>query len=178
MPPWLPEPGYGHFAGEQRLTDEQVRTIQEWVTQGAPEGTASGLPAAPKVSGNWELGKPDLILELPRPYVLPATGDRGRDVFRNFIVRVPVETKRYVRAIELRPSNPGIFHHAKMLVDRQGGSRRRETELAWGLRAWISRSSPRASIPTATSFPGSPAPHPFPEPTIWPGVPIPERTLF
>jgi mono/diheme cytochrome c family protein len=48
MPPWLPEPGYGHFAGGQRLTDEQVRTIQEWVTQGAPEGTASGSPAAPK----------------------------------------------------------------------------------------------------------------------------------
>jgi hypothetical protein len=132
MPPWLPEPGYGHFAGEQRLTDEQVRTIQEWVTQGAPEGTARGLPAAPKFSGNWELGKPDLILELPRPYVFPATGDKGRDVFRNFIVRVPVETTRYVRAIELRPSNPRIFHHANMLVDRQGASRRRETEPGMG----------------------------------------------
>jgi tetratricopeptide (TPR) repeat protein len=67
-------------------------------------------------------------LELPRPYVLPASGDKGRDVFRNFVVRVPVETPRYVRAIELRPSNPKIFHHANMLVDRGGASRSRETE--------------------------------------------------
>jgi hypothetical protein len=71
-------------------------------------------------------------LELPRPYVLPATGNKGRDVFRNFIVRVPVETTRYVRAIELRPTNPRILHHANMLVDRQGASRRRETEPGMG----------------------------------------------
>jgi len=132
MPPWLPESGYGHFADEQRLTAEEIRTIQEWVAQDAVEGELGSLPQAPKLPETWALGKPDLVLELPRPYVLPASGDQGRDVFRNFVVRVPVETTRYVRAIELRPNNPKVFHHANMLVDRGGVSRSRETEPGTG----------------------------------------------
>ena len=132
MPPWLPEPGYGNFADEQRLTDDEIRIFQEWAAQGAVEGNPAGLPPAPNLLGGWELGKPDLELELPRPYVLPASGDKGRDVFRNFVVRVPIETTRYVQAIELRPSNPKIFHHANVLVDRGGASRRRETEPGMG----------------------------------------------
>ena len=36
MPPWLPEPGYGDFADEMRLTPQQIQTIQDWVAQGAP----------------------------------------------------------------------------------------------------------------------------------------------
>jgi len=128
MPPWLPEPGYGDFADEQRLTAEEIRVIQEWIAQGAVEGEPEGLPPVPDFSEGWQLGKPDLILELPRPYALPAKGDRGRDVFRNFVIRVPVETTRYVRAMELRPNNPKIFHHANILVDRAGVSRSREAE--------------------------------------------------
>src|SRR5712692_8496651 len=30
MPPWLPEPGYGAFIGERRLSDAQIRSIEEW----------------------------------------------------------------------------------------------------------------------------------------------------
>ena len=132
MPPWLPEAGYGHFAEERRLTGEEIRIIQEWVAQGAVEGNPAGLPPAPSFPDKWELGEPDLVLKMPKPYILPARGDQGRDVFRNFIVRVPVETTRYVRAIELRPGNPKIFHHANILVDRGGTSRSRETESGMG----------------------------------------------
>src|SRR5215469_12656275 len=45
MPPWLPEPGYGDFAGERRLSDAQISTIAEWVQQGMPEGARSDLPS-------------------------------------------------------------------------------------------------------------------------------------
>jgi len=38
MPPWLPEPGYGDFDGERRLTGTQLRLIAEWVREGASEG--------------------------------------------------------------------------------------------------------------------------------------------
>src|SRR5579863_1185393 len=34
MPPWLPEEGYGEFAGERRLTDVQIRLIAAWVKDG------------------------------------------------------------------------------------------------------------------------------------------------
>ena len=67
MPPWLPEPGYGHFAGEQRLTAKEIRDIAEWAAQGAMEGSPDRLPPAPNIFESWELGKPDLISEMPRP---------------------------------------------------------------------------------------------------------------
>ena len=47
MPPWLPEHGYGDFANESRLTDEEIRLIVEWVRSGAPRGPASETPPPP-----------------------------------------------------------------------------------------------------------------------------------
>src|SRR6266850_5723027 len=48
MPPWKAEPGHGDFLNERRLTDAQIQLIQLWVKQGAVEGSAADLPAAPK----------------------------------------------------------------------------------------------------------------------------------
>src|SRR5260370_29007483 len=47
MPPWLPEPGYGEFIGERRLSDAQIRWIEDWARAGAPEGSASDAPPLP-----------------------------------------------------------------------------------------------------------------------------------
>jgi len=41
MPPWLPAPGFGDFADERRLRDAQIETIEQWVREGAPEGSPS-----------------------------------------------------------------------------------------------------------------------------------------
>jgi len=38
MPPWLPEKGYGDFADERRLTNEQIALIAKWVQSGMPQG--------------------------------------------------------------------------------------------------------------------------------------------
>src|SRR5690242_16120471 len=47
MPPWKPEPGFGEFTGEDRLTDQQIGIIQRWVDGGALQGDPSMLPAMP-----------------------------------------------------------------------------------------------------------------------------------
>src|ERR1700722_10049376 len=41
MPPWLAQHGYGDFAGERRLTADEIATIATWVKDGASEGSAS-----------------------------------------------------------------------------------------------------------------------------------------
>src|ERR1043165_940784 len=61
MPPWKAEPGYGHFANERRLTDEQIATIKMWAESGAPEGDTA-KPEPPKFADGWLGGKPDKIL--------------------------------------------------------------------------------------------------------------------
>jgi hypothetical protein len=122
MPPWLPEPGHGEFAGERRLHDDQIALIAKWVESGAPEGNPAHAPKPPTFSGGWQLGTPDLVLTLPEPYVLPpfdsAQGRPGtRDVFRNFVIPVPITTTRYVRAVEFRADRPQVLHHADVAID-------------------------------------------------------------
>ena len=123
MPPWPPEPGKGDFAGSRRLTDAQVAAFRQWAASGAPEGRAADLPPTPRFVEGWALGKPDLIVALDRPYTLAASGP---DVFRNFVLRLPLDRRRFVRAIEIRPGNRRAVHHANVLVDRTGSARSRD----------------------------------------------------
>src|ERR1051326_1067237 len=121
MPPWLPEPGYGDFAGLLRLSADQIRLIQQWTSQGGVEGEPNELPPLPKWSEDWLLGEPDLIVTMPLSYTLPA---EGKDVYRNFVIPTSLATRRYVKAVEFRPGNPKIVHHAFLYIDRTRQSRR------------------------------------------------------
>ena len=123
MPPWKPQSGYGGpFVGERRLNDEQIALIQKWVADGAVAGAAAALPQMPVFrDGGWQLGVPDLVITMPRPYTLP-NGDR--DIFRNFVIPIPSSETRYVKGLEFQPSNRGVAHHATMRIDQTSASRR------------------------------------------------------
>ena len=125
MPPWLPEPGYGDFIEERRLSNAQIQLIQNWVKQGFPAGLSDNAPAGPKFTSEWQLGRPDLVLQVPRPYQL---GADGPEVFWNFIVPMPITATQWIRAIEIRPGNPRVVHHASIILDRSRAARRREQE--------------------------------------------------
>ena len=121
MPPWKPEPGYGHeFVGARRLDPQQIGLIQQWVDGGAVEGDPADLPPPPVVVPGWRLGEPDLIVRLPDPYALPAG---GADILRNFVIPAPIREGRYVRAFEFHPGNSRVVHHANIRVDRTRRSR-------------------------------------------------------
>jgi hypothetical protein len=119
MPPQLPEPGYGDFAGDPRLTQDQIATIAAWASNGAPEGTVDDIPPPPTFPEGWQLGKPDLVLEAGSSFQLPAAGP---DLYWNVIFTPNVTTRRWVRAIEIRPGQPRLVHHANLLVDRAGSA--------------------------------------------------------
>src|SRR5579872_3727277 len=125
MPPWLPEPQELKFADEQRLSDAEIDRITKWVEQGEIEGEAKDLPPAPKFVEGWRLGKPDMVLTASKPLTLPPS---GTDTYWNFIFPVPIQGTRWVKAVEIRPGDKQYVHHANILVDRAGASRKRETE--------------------------------------------------
>jgi Flp pilus assembly protein TadD/mono/diheme cytochrome c family protein len=127
MPPWLPAHGYGDFLGERRLNDEDLRLIRKWVESGMPEGNPTEAPAEPHYDAAWQMGKPDLILPIERPYILPAS---GTDVFRNFVLPYPLAQTHFIRAMEILPGTPQAVHHANVLIDRTA-SYRRDHPAAW-----------------------------------------------
>jgi Tfp pilus assembly protein PilF len=129
MPPWLPEKGYGDFADDRRLTSGQIETISKWVRDGAPEGPAGTIPPPPDFTpagpdDAWQLGKPDLVLEAGGSFELPAA---GRDIYWNFIFTPNLAARQWVRAIEIRPGQPRVVHHANLLVDRTGSAHLQES---------------------------------------------------
>ena len=125
MPPWLPDPSELKFADELRLSEEEIATIQAWVDQGEIEGHPADLPARPAFSVGWQLGKPDVIVRAEKPYQLPAS---GTDSYWNFVFRTPVHRSQWLKAIEIRPGDKRLVHHANVLVDREESGRRLEKE--------------------------------------------------
>jgi len=125
MPPWKSEPHGAEFVGQQRLTDAEIDTLQRWIAGGAPEGNPADLPPVPEWPDEWQLGRPDLIVQSSTPYTLPA---EGTDAFRLFVIPIPVDGSRYVAGIEFRPENARVVHHATIMVDPTPFSRERNAQ--------------------------------------------------
>jgi hypothetical protein len=117
MPPWHPEPGHGEFRGSLRLSDAEVAAVKAWVDGGMPEGPADKLPPLPSFPSGWQLGEPDLVLEMPVGFPVPAA---GRDLYRNFVLPVGLPEDRWITAIEVRPSARSVLHHILFFLDDSG----------------------------------------------------------
>lgn len=126
MPPWKAEANYGHFLNERRLTDAQIATITQWAAAGAPQGDPAAAPPLPTfVDQGWPLGKPDLVVTTPQPFTVPAG---GRDVFRCFVIPLNIPKDQYVTAVEFRPSDRKVVHHALLFLDRRGQARAKDEQ--------------------------------------------------
>ena len=120
MPPWHADPAVGTFSNARGLTDAEKDTIVRWVDAGAPEGDASALPPAPRFSDGWQIGTPDVVIEMPEAFEVPAEGT----VDYQFAAADSNFTEdRWVRAIELRAGARPVVHHILLYVRDPSGAR-------------------------------------------------------
>lgn len=120
MPPWMPETGFGSFQHERRLSAEEKGMMLQWLHEGAREGDVADLPKMPAWTNGWQLGTPDIVVKLSKPYDLAA---EGSDVYRNFVLPLPLTSNRYVKALEFLSGSTRGIHHAFMDVDQLHASR-------------------------------------------------------
>jgi len=121
MPPWKADPSDGPFVGQHPLADAEIGMIRTWVDEGAAEGSARLAAPATTWTEGWQIGNPDLVITLPQPYTLPP---EGTDAFHIFVLPIPTDAVRFVRALEFRPGNARVVHHANIRIDKTPASRR------------------------------------------------------
>jgi hypothetical protein len=113
MPPWFADSSTGHFSNDPSLSESERRTIIEWVDQGAKEGNPSDLPPAPSYVNGWHIGKPDAVFDIGEDHVVKNTTP---DEYVYFTVSTNFTEGHWVRAVELRPGNRKVVHHAHVSV--------------------------------------------------------------
>lgn len=110
MPPWDADPQVGHFQNDCGLSVAEAQTLLRWIHQGAPRGEGpdplEGRPT--DVASDWPLGKPDIILRLPKPETIPATGVLD---YRHIEVPAGNEKEAWVGAVWAKPGNLKVVHH-------------------------------------------------------------------
>ncbi len=119
MPPWFAEPGYGPFANDRTLPQEEIDTLVRWADAGAPEGDAKDAPPAGHWVEDWNIPKPDLVLEMPVPFPLPASGDVE---YQYIVIPTGLQQDKWVEMAELRPGSPAVVHHAVVYIREPGSA--------------------------------------------------------
>ena len=97
----------------QRYQSEPRRRstrLRKWVDEGCPEGNPAEKPPEKKFVDGWNIGKPDRVFTMERPFHVPATGVVD---YQN-IYASPVFTQdTWVQAVECRFGNrTGRASHA------------------------------------------------------------------
>jgi peroxiredoxin/mono/diheme cytochrome c family protein len=111
-----PDPRWGTFVEEPGPSAAEIATITAWVNAGAPgPGTRRAASAYASASADppWAIGKPDLVLTMPRPYAVPATGVVE---YQHTELLQYTGEERWVEAIEIRPSARTVVHHADIFM--------------------------------------------------------------
>src|SRR5215204_7225683 len=111
MPPWgadmtqtLP------MRNDISLSQKEIDTIAAWVDGGAVKGNPADMPPSPKFATGWTAGtEPDLILDMPVEFDIPAEGELGVQMFYS---KVPWTEDKFAEIVELKPSNRAVLHHA------------------------------------------------------------------
>ena len=115
MPPWHADPRFGHFANDRSLSARQRATLLAWVDRGAPEGDRRDLPPLRDFPEGWTIGRPDVVLEQPEPFVVPASGSVP---YQRFRVPTGFAEDTWVQAAEARPGDRSVVHHLLVFVHR------------------------------------------------------------
>jgi len=111
MPPWYADPAIGKWKNEQKLTEDEIRTIVSWVEGGAVEGDTADLPAPKTWTPGWLMGEPDMVFTLPREQVLPPD---LVDQYRYVAIPMGLAEDVWMEAFEVRPGNRSVVHHVNV----------------------------------------------------------------
>jgi peroxiredoxin len=108
------------FKNDRSLPAADKDALLAWLADGLPEGDAADAPLKRTFAdGEWQIGKPDLIVQIPKPINVPATG-----VMRYQYARVDLELTedKWVQASEILPTDRSVVHHVLVFAVAEDGT--------------------------------------------------------
>src|SRR4051794_765089 len=108
MPPCRADPRFGKFSNHLHLAAEEIVTIVARIDRGTPLGDKKDLPAPRHFTEGWIIGKPDIVLQMPKEYTVQATGTVE---YQYFVTPTNFKEDVWVQATEARPGNRKVVHH-------------------------------------------------------------------
>jgi hypothetical protein len=119
MPPWFADPHVGKFANDRSLSEQDIATLVKWADTGSVEGDPKDAPAPPQFVQGWNIGTPEMTVEMPAEFEVPA---KGTIEYTYFIVPTGFTEDKWVQLAEIRPGNRKVVHHVIAFV-REPGSK-------------------------------------------------------
>ncbi len=140
MPPWFaaaPAPGtHTPWGNDRALVARDKADFLAWLNAGKPVGTAQDAPLARTFPGDWVIGTPDAIVQIPNPIAVKAEGTMN---YQNVTVETSFGDDRWVRGYEVQPTAREVVHHVLIFVRKPGqrGFEGEEDERAGFFAAYV-----------------------------------------
>ena len=119
MPPWFADPHVGKFSDDRSLSQQEIDTLVKWADSGAVEGNPKDAPPPVQFVEGWNIGQPEMTIEMPVEFDVPATGTIE---YTYFVIPTTFTEDKWVQLAEVRPGNRRIVHHVIAFV-REPGSK-------------------------------------------------------
>ncbi len=112
MPPWNASPDHGVFQNDPAMSAEERARLVHWVEDGMPEGASPVQPRPiPAPAPEWQMGEPDLVISMTESHDIPA---EGYVPYRYVVLPHLFLRETWIEALELRPDNRRVVHHANL----------------------------------------------------------------
>lgn len=129
MPPWFAvknetEPkAHSPWSNDRSLPEQDKADLLAWLSSTREIGNPQDAPLTRQFAGEWTLGKPDAVVQLPQPIAIKATGTMN---YQNAIVPTNFDEDKWVQSYEFQPSDRGVVHHVLVFIHStpNGGSER------------------------------------------------------
>jgi len=119
MPPWPADREYSTLIGERYLREDQINTVLNWITEGAPQGDPELEYPMPDWPTGSAIGVPDEIIEMEEAYFIEGNFE---DDYRCFVLDTDFAEDKDIAAIEFRPGNSEAVHHALIIAVPNGAA--------------------------------------------------------
>jgi len=114
MPPWHADTEYSTFLGERGLTVNEKNLINEWVSNGMPQGDPSLEAQIPNFPEGSAVGEPDAVFTMEEEYLIEGN---NQDDYRVFVFETNFSEDKYLKSIEIIPGNYSAVHHVLINID-------------------------------------------------------------